>query len=201
MKNKLMTILRDRNSSREAYRQAAEQLSLLLAIESSSFLVPTTKPVETPLAQTEGVEFKQKIILVPILRSGLVLLDPFLRFYPNASVGFIGTRRDEITAIPELYYENLPPIDPSCAIFLLDPMLATGGSASLAVKILKKAKALESQIFLISFIAATEGISTFKKNCKEAHLLVAQIDQKLDAQKWILPGLGDFGDRYFGTDA
>lgn len=200
MKKTLITILRNRHSSPEQYRQATDLLGTVLAVECDALFPKATMFVDTPLARTHGVCFKHESVLVPILRSGLVLLPPFLRFHPGASVGFIGARRDEKTAIPELYYNKLPPFTPDNPILLLDPMIATGGSAALAVKVLKEAGAIEKQITLISFIASPEGITRFQKECPEVGLVVAQVDEGLDAQKRILPGLGDFGDRYFGTD-
>lgn len=200
MKKKLMTVLRNRNTCTEKYREAADQLGTVLAVECDTLFPKTTMFVDTPLARTQGVCLKQKFVLVPILRSGLVLLPPFIRFYPESTVGFIGIRRDEKTAAPELYYTKLPCFNHENAILLLDPMIATGGSATLAVKILKEAGAVEKQITLISFIASPEGMDRFKKECPEARLVVAQVDDGLDEQKRILPGLGDFGDRYFGTN-
>ena len=199
MKNTLITVLRNRNTSINQFRQAADQLGTVLAVESDALFPKATISVETPLAHTQGVCSKYEPILVPILRSGLVLLPPFMRFHPRASIGFIGTRRDEKTAIPELYYTNLPSFTRDNPILLLDPMIATGGSAALAVKVLKDAKALEKQITLIAFIASPEGIRNFQKQCPEVGLVVAQIDEGLDAEKRIIPGLGDFGDRYFNT--
>lgn len=200
MKRTLITILRNRNSSIEQFRQASEQLGTVLAVECDALFPKATIFVETPFARTHGVAFKHESVLVPILRSGLVLLPPFMRFHPGASVGFIGTRRDEKTAIPELYYKKLPPFTPNNPILLLDPMIATGGSAALAVRVLKEAGAVEKQITLIAFIASPEGITRFQKECPEVGLIVAQVDEGLDEQKRIIPGLGDFGDRYFGTN-
>lgn len=200
MKKTLITILRNRNATVEQYRQATEQLGTVLAVECDALFPKATTFVDTPLARTHGVCFKHESVLVPILRSGLVLLPPFMRFHPNASIGFIGTRRDEKTAVPELYYAKLPPFTHDNPILLLDPMIATGGSAALAVKVLKEAGAIEKQITLISFIAAPEGILRFQKECPEVGLVVAQVDEGLDEKKRIIPGLGDFGDRYFGTN-
>lgn len=183
----------------EEFRQAAFKLGTVLAVESSSLLSKSYHPIKTPLTHTEGVFFKNDFILVPILRSGITMLPPFMEFYPNSPIGFIGTKRDELTAIPALYYINLPLIHEGNHILLLDPMLATGGSSILAVQLLKEAGAKEKQISLISFIASPDGVAHFKKDCPEAGLLVAQLDEGLDDQKRIVPGLGDFGDRYFGT--
>jgi len=199
MKKALITTLRNRNTSTEQFRQASDQLGTVLAMECDALFPKATIFVDTPLARTSGEYLKNKFVLVPILRSGLVLLPPFMRFYLEATVGFIGMRRDEITAIPELYYTKLPPFNHENPILLLDPMIATGGSASLAVKVLKSAGAIEKQITLVAFIASPEGIMHFQKECPEVGLVVAQIDEGLDEQKRILPGLGDFGDRYFGT--
>lgn len=199
MKNRLITTLRSKDTTTEQFRQAADQLAIVLAIEAETLFPTTIKPLETPLAKTQGVFLKQEIILVPILRSGLILLPPFMHFYPGSKIGFIGTRRDEVTAIPKLYYHNLPPFSPDSSILLLDPMIATGGSATLAVKILKEAGIAERQIALIAFIASPQGVNHFHNACPDVKLIVAQIDEGLDSQKRIIPGLGDFGDRYFGT--
>lgn len=199
MKKTLITVLRNRNTSTEQYRQAADQLATVLAVECDALFPKATLFVDTPLARTQGVCYKHEPVLVPILRSGLVLLPPFMRFHPGASIGFIGTRRDEKTAIPELYYTKLPPFSHDNPILLLDPMIATGGSAALAVQVLKGAGAIEKQITLIAFIASQDGIVRFQKECPDVGLVVAQVDEGLDEQKRIIPGLGDFGDRYFGT--
>lgn len=201
MKETLITILRDSNSTIEQFRQATDQLGTVMAIESSVIFQKATIFVDTPLAKTHGVHFKHTPLLVPILRSGLVMLHRFIHFYPSAKVGFIGARRNEETAIADLYYSNLPAFDSDTPILLLDPMIATGGSASLSVEALKKAGADERQITLISFIGSPEGILRFQKEHPEAGLLVAQTDEGLNASKWIVPGLGDFGDRYFGTES
>lgn len=200
MKKTLITILRDHNTSIEQFRRTTEQLATVLAVESDALFPKATTFVDTPLAHTHGVRFKHEFVLVPILRSGLALLPSFMRFHPGAHIGFIGTRRDEKTAIPELYYLNVPTFNQNNPILLLDPMIATGGSAALAVKVLKEAGAIEKQITLIAFIAAPEGIAHFQKECPEVGLVVAQVDEGLDVQKRIIPGLGDFGDRYFGTN-
>lgn len=201
MKKILITRLRDRHTSRELYRQTADQLGALLAIECAAHFPKTALEVETPLASTQGERFQHIPILVPILRSGIALLPPFLRFWPQADIGFLGIRRDETTAIPEHYYSKLPQVNTKSPIVLLDPMIATGGSATLAVNILKSKGAKEQQITLVSFIGAPEGILRFQTECPEARLIVAQIDERLDEKKYIFPGLGDFGDRYFGTDS
>lgn len=201
MKSLLITTLRNKSTPREQFRRAAKELATLLAIEAADLFEMEEKSVATPLATTQGYFRKRECLLVPILRSGLVMLSPFLDLYPAAKVGFIGAKRDEKTAIAKLYYSNIPPIEKDAPIFLLDPMIATGGSASLAVDLLKEAGADEKNITLISFIAAPEGVAAFLSHCKKAQCRVAQVDEKLTPDKWILPGLGDFGDRYFGTES
>ncbi len=199
MKETIFSVLRNRHTTMEQFRFAADQLGTILATESAAFLPKVTIPIETPLMNTEGKAVKNQVMLVSILRAGLVFLPPFLKFYPNALIGLIGAKRDEVTAIPYLYYTKLPPFSVENPILLLDPMLATGGSSCLAIKVLKEAGALESQITLISAIAAPEGIARLKQENPKVNLIVAQVDDKLDEHKYIQPGLGDFGDRYFGT--
>ncbi len=199
MKDILLTTLRKKTTPIEQYRKAADQLASILASESDPFLLKKEQPIETPLGMTKGYSIEQTPILVPVLRSGLVLLTPFYQFYPSSPVGIIGIRREEKTATPHLYYSKLPSISHQDLIFLLDPMIATGGTASLSVQILLKAGALESKIILFSIIACVEGLAYFKNLHPKVQTHIVQIDEKLDPNKWIVPGLGDFGDRYFGT--
>lgn len=200
MKKTLITVLRDRETTREKFRQAADQLASILAVESAAMLPIRRHSVQTPLDRAEGECFEQEVMLVPILRSGMALLPSFMRFHPSAAIGFIGARRDETTAKPHLYYKNLPVIREKQPVFVLDPMVATAGSAMLALQLLKDAGAAEEQITLISFIGSREGITRFQQECPAARLVVAQVDEILSPNKWIVPGLGDFGDRYFGTE-
>lgn len=200
MKQQLISVLRNKHTTMEQFREAAEQLATVLAAESAMFLPKKTVSIETPLAKTTCNVIDGQVLLVSILRAGLTFLSPFLKFYPNALVGFIGARRNEQTAIPELYYKKFPPFTNDNPILLLDPMLATGGSSCLAIDLLIEAGAKESQITLVSAIAAPEGIQHLKQEHPGVHLIVAQVDQHLDDRKFIYPGLGDFGDRYFGTE-
>ncbi len=199
MKEVLLTQLRDRNTSTEAFRAAADQLALILAAESGKLLPKSERSVETPFRKATGTELAHTPVLVPILRSGLALLEAFLRIYPSSAVGFFGIRRDETTALPHLYYSNLPRITVDLPIFLLDPMLATGQSAALAVKLLKEAGAAESKITLISIIAAPEGVAHLQHHCPSLATQIVHVDEQLNKEHWIVPGLGDFGDRYFET--
>jgi uracil phosphoribosyltransferase len=199
MKELFLTVLRDRNTSLEQYRQAANQLAQVLAAESGQFLPRTERVVKTPKGSAKGSYLSKEPALVPILRSGLILLPSFLHLYPKAPIGLIGIRRDHQTAKPHLYYDKIPELDGDIPVFLLDPMIATGGTAVLAVTLLKEAGIKETQIILISIIAAPEGLAYLKQSCPSVRTHIVHIDQALDAEKWIVPGLGDFGDRYFGT--
>ncbi|MFH1644609.1 MAG: uracil phosphoribosyltransferase [bacterium] len=199
MKHILLSVLRNKNTNIAQYRNTSEKLGLILAQETSQFLEKKEKVVETPMAQTTGIELKNNTVLIPILRSGLVLLNPFLKYYETAKVGFVGMKRDEKTAIPHLYYKNLPKIFPADDIIILDPMIATGGSGSAALEILKEEGIKEEKIIFVSVIASEEGISNIKNKFPKIRLTTVETDKELNAQKFIVPGLGDFGDRYFDT--
>lgn len=179
MKTQILNLLRDRSASIGTFRIASQSLSKLVASEIASQL-----QAHTP-------------VLVPILRAGLALLPAFEHQFEEARIGFLGIRRDETTAKPHLYYQNLPHPHPNDHVLLLDPMLATGGSANLALDILKSHG--WTRITLISLIAAPEGLHAVQHRHPDTRIYTVAIDQKLDAKKYIVPGLGDYGDRYFGT--
>jgi len=200
MKDALLTILRNKNTPMNQFRQASEKLGFVLANEVSQYLEKETITIETPLAKTEGVAFKNNIVLVPILRSGIALLNPFLQFFQSATVGFVGLQRDEKTAIAELYYYKMPLLTYSDDVVLLDPMIATGGSAIDALKILKERGAREEKIIFAAVVAATEGIEQVKNEFPKIKIIIPTVDKKLNEKKFIVPGLGDFGDRFFGTE-
>ncbi len=199
MKDVFLTALRDAATETGPFRRAANQLSFLLAAETSVFLSKTPTPVTTPIAVAQGSVLRKEPVLVAILRSGLALLPAFVSLYPASPIGCIGIRRDEESALPSLYSSHLPSMDAQDGVFLLDPMIATGQSAALAVKLLKEAGALESKIVLISFLAAPEGVAHIRAHCPKIQMHIAHMDEQLDSKKWIVPGLGDFGNRYFAT--
>ncbi len=180
MKENLIDRLRDRDLPIEQFRELSLSLSKQMALEVASRFKPG-----------------EKVVLVAILRAGLVLLPAFQDQFSKAPIGLIGIRRDERTAIPELYYEKLPPLSPTARIFVLDPMLATGGSANLALNLLKERGA--QHMTLISMISAPEGVRLIQKQHPAVSLYTVVQDLGLDDRKFIIPGLGDFGDRYFGT--
>ena len=200
MEEHFLTILRDSRTKTPEFREAANCLAELLAARAVQKTPLKPTPIKTPLnAPIKGEELSCRVILVPILRAGLALWPAFQRLFPSAPIGFFGIRRDEKTALPKLYYENVPKISKEDWVFLLDPMLATGGSACLALQKLQEFGALQERITLVSVLAAKEGIEAFHKKFPRASLITAAIDPLLNDQKFIVPGLGDFGDRYFGS--
>jgi len=199
MKKTLLSILRDKNTSRLHFRDAANRLASIIGAESALCLQEDTYTIETPLGKAQGYRYEDNIILIPILRSGLVLLRGFLEYFPHAKIGMLGMKRDEKTAIAKLYYKNIPSLQKDDRIFLLDPMIATGGSSCDAIRILKKEKIQEKNIHLFGIIASKEGIKAIKKAYPKVSIRVVDVDAKLNSAKYIVPGLGDFGDRYFGT--
>lgn len=199
MKSTILSLLRDKNTTTEGFRKAADQLGSLLSFEVAGALEKVEGIIETPLAKTKGYHFKQNIILVPILRAGIALLYPFMKLFPNCKVGFVGIRRDETTALPELYYQNLPLITASDIVVVIDPMIATGGSGGLVVKMLKELGLTDDRIIYAGIIAAPEGLESLQNIAPGMKIISTEVDERLNDQKFIMPGLGDFGDRYFGT--
>lgn len=200
MKETLLTTLRDRNVSRQLFRHVTDQLSLILASEAGNYLELIDQTVFTPLTKTKGKELAGELVIVPILRAGLAMLPTFLRFYPDASVGFLGMRRDEKTKRPHLYYENLPKLSDKSTIIVIDPMIATGGSGILALEKVREHGIPEEKIIYVGILAAPEGIKAVKARFPNIRLVVAHTDDHLNQEAFIIPGIGDFGDRYFGTE-
>jgi uracil phosphoribosyltransferase len=197
MKESLLTILRDKNTKRETFRKTTKKLASIMAAEAAKKLKQKRVAIKTPLSSSSGFKTSQNIVLVPILRSGISLLEPFLYYFCNAKIGFLGIKRDEKTFIPHLYYENLPNFKKEDLVLILDPMIATGGSLNLAIENLINKNANEKNIVISGFIASSEGIKNIKKNYKNIFMEVVAIDKKLNSSKCIVPGLGDFGDRFF----
>jgi len=192
-----LTILRDKRTSTRQFRELVRELASLLFYEATADLATTPIQIETPLAQYSGQEVKEKIGLVPILRSGLGMVDGILDLAPEVQVWHIGLYRDEHTLRPVEYYNKLP-IEPTVSVCLiLDPMLATGGSAVATVDILKRWGV--TKIKFVGIIGAPEGIDLLKTHHPEVPIFLAAIDERLNEIGYILPGLGDAGDRQFGT--
>jgi uracil phosphoribosyltransferase len=199
MKQSLLTILRDKKSSTSAFRRAADTIARSLALEAAEYITEQTVRIATPVARTTGFRLKEQIVLIPILRSGLALLPSFLELFDEARVGFIGLKRDEKTAVAHEYYRNIPRIAKKDTVMVLDPMIATGGSAIETVRAILASGAKESQIITIFLIGAPEGLQRFKTAFPDIKIVIGTVDEKLNKNNYIVPGLGDFGDRYFGT--
>lgn len=198
MKEILLTKLRDRKTPLPEFRQVTHELAELLAAEASSTLPSKRSIIETTLSSAEGFTLQGRVVIVAILRAGLALVPAFLKLFPDAPIGLFGIRRDEETALPHLYYENIPPLQPTDHLFLLDPMIATGGSSIAALEKLVP-RLSPNQITLVGVISASPGIINIKKRFPVLRIITAAEDPELNAQSYIVPGLGDFGDRFFGT--
>jgi uracil phosphoribosyltransferase len=194
----ILTRLRDASTEPAQFRALARQLTLLLAVEATRDLPVREHTVQTPLETTQGHSLAQPIVAVPILRAGLGMLEAITELFTEVRVGYIGLERDEATAIARAYYCKLPPIGAS-RVLLLDPMLATGGSAAQAIEVLLKAGAQD--IVHVCVVAAPEGVRLLNERFPQVRIVAASIDRGLNDRKFILPGLGDFGDRLYGTGA
>lgn len=193
----IVTHLRDRTTKPATFRTLSYQLCLLLAVEATRDLHSEPKRIETPLEPAEGrVIDHEALVVVPVLRAGLAMLQPFLDIFPEVSVGYIGLERDHATAVARDYYCKLPALK-GRQVFVVDPMLATGGSASMALARVKAEGAVAPK--LVCIVAAPEGYERVRRDHPEVQVFAAALDRELDARKYILPGLGDFGDRLFGT--
>jgi uracil phosphoribosyltransferase len=194
----ILTRLRDASTEPAQFRALARQLTLLLAVDATRDLPVREHTVQTPLETTQGHSLAQPIVAVPILRAGLGMLEAITELFTEVRVGYIGLERDEATAIARAYYCKLPPIGAS-RVLLLDPMLATGGSAAQAIEVLLKAGAQD--IVHICVVAAPEGVRLLNERFPQVRIVAASIDRGLNDRKFIVPGLGDFGDRLYGTGA
>lgn len=192
-----LTIIRDKNTGTEEFRRHADVVSKILLVEATKHILVKEKRVETPLAPFSGKELKDDVIVVPVLRAGLAMLIALRDFLPAVSVGFIGLERDEKTAIARAYYEKIPKIFSTHIVLVIDPMLATGGSMDDTLVAVKQKGA--KRIVAVSIVSAPEGIKRVTKNHPDVPIITAAVDSRLNDRAYIVPGLGDFGDRYFGT--
>jgi uracil phosphoribosyltransferase len=192
-----LAILRNKDTSNQLFRATLNELSYLLVYEITRDLALQPVQIQTPLATCTARQLAEQILLIPILRAGLGMMDGILDLIPTARVGHIGVYRDEKTLQPVEYYCKLPPGAEKMRAFLLDPMLATGGSIIHVASLLKK-RGL-SRITVVSILAAPEGLTALQAAHPDIQIYSAMLDERLDEHGYILPGLGDCGDRLFGT--
>lgn len=192
-----ISILRDKSTSSEDFRIVLKRLASLMVYEVTKDLRVASRQIETPLEKTEGYTTADEVIIVPVLRAGLGMVEAYLAFMPDARVGHIGLYRDETTLKPVDYYAKFPPNLSKSVVILIDPMLATGGSASAAISYLKKREA--KNIRLNCVVAAPEGVTLLEKDHPDVKIFAAVLDRELNKNGYIMPGLGDAGDRIFGT--
>jgi uracil phosphoribosyltransferase len=188
--------LRDVATPPEEFRVLARKIITLLIYEATADLPIRNVTVQSPLAETSGVEISREVVAIPVLRAGLGILAPALELLPRVSVGYIGLERDEQTAVARIYYQKLPKMEGKVPL-LLDPMLATGGSASQALDLIKEAGGVDPR--MVCIVAAPEGVKVLEERHPEVHIYTAALDDGLNEKSFIVPGLGDFGDRLFGT--
>jgi uracil phosphoribosyltransferase len=192
-----LTVMRDRDTGHADFRQALFEASAILAVEAARDLPVTAVDIQTPLEPTQGSRLPSEITIVPVLRAGLGMVDGFLRLLPGARVGHVGVYRDEQEHTPVDYYQRLPPGLSDSHVFVVDPMLATGGSAVHALDNLKAAGA--RSLSLVCLVVAPEGLAAVEEHHPEVPIWAAAVDRELDENAYIRPGLGDAGDRVFGT--
>jgi uracil phosphoribosyltransferase len=192
-----LATLRDASTSRELFRRMAFRISLLLAAEATRDVPRAAMAVQTPLGPAEGQRVTVDVVVVPVLRAGLGMLEAVLALIPTARVGHIGLQRDELTAVASQYYSKLPASLDSSFVLMIDPMLATGGSAVAALDLLRHAGA--RRVHMICIVAAPDGVALVELHHPDVHIFTPVVDQGLNAHKFIVPGLGDFGDRLYGT--
>jgi uracil phosphoribosyltransferase len=195
---RLVSILRDRTTPHGVFRQTLDDAGMILAYEAMRGLRRDEIELETPLESAQGVRLADEVVIVAILRAGLGLVDGFLRLVPDARVGHLGMYRDEEALRPVGYYENIPAGVEDAEVFVVDPMLATGGSSVQAIGRLKRAGA--RRISFVCLVAAPEGVAALQAAHPEVPILTAALDRELDGNGYIRPWLGDAGDRIFGTD-
>lgn len=192
----LLTHLRDRTTKPATFRTLSHHLGLMLALEATRDLTTEIRTIETPLETIDAKVLGQGLVVVPILRAGLGMLQPYTDLFPSVSVGYIGLERDHQTAVARSYYCKLPPVS-GRRVLCIDPMLATGGSAVQALTVLKDAGATDLR--LVTIVSAPEGVAAVAAAHPDVVVVTAALDRELNERSYIMPGLGDFGDRLYGT--
>src|SRR6266481_9763930 len=189
--------LRDKRTDPEEFRVLARNVITMLLYEATADLPVRHGTVETPLREADALMVANEVVAIPVLRAGLGLLAPVLELLPRVSVGYIGLERDEDTAVARIYYKKLPMLKGKVPL-LLDPMLATGGSAAQALDLIKEAGGRDTR--MVCIVAAPEGVKVLEERHPEVVIYTAALDERLNDKAYIVPGLGDFGDRLFGTN-
>ncbi len=192
----VVTRLRDRGTPPAEFRALCHHVSLLLALEATRDLGVSDVTIETPLESCRGRALTQGLVVVPILRAGLGMVEMIADFFPHVSIGYIGLERDHTTAVARSYYCKLPPLT-GARVLVVDPMLATGGSAIQALDVIRAQGGVDLR--LLNIVAAPEGVKAVQEAHPEIPIYAAALDRQLNEKKYILPGLGDFGDRLYGT--
>ncbi|HVM47407.1 MAG TPA: uracil phosphoribosyltransferase [Candidatus Acidoferrum sp.] len=192
-----LTRLRDYQTGPQEFRRVLSEVAALMLYEATRSFAVAPMGVQTPLARARGFRLRREVVLVPVLRAGLGMLDSILQLIPHARVGFIGLRREETTLRATFYHKSLPPDLREVEVVLIDPMLATGGSAVAAMDLLSEHGA--RRVRLVNLVAAPEGIRHVHSHYPDLPIFTAAVDQKLNGRGFILPGLGDAGDRLFGV--
>ena len=193
-----LTILRNKKTPNSLFRQTMNEISYLIAAEVLKHLKYKQVNIQTPTAKTKGSNLSKLVVIVPIIRAGLGLVEGFVKLLPNAEKGHIGLYRNEQTYKPVEYLFKIPRVKNKIFI-VLDPMLATGNSSVEAINLIKSSGVITSNIKFVSLLAAPEGIKNLKKTHHNLHLFTCSVDKRLNKNKFIVPGLGDAGDRYMGT--
>jgi uracil phosphoribosyltransferase len=195
----LLAQLRERDTGPAEFRTLTRRLGWLLVVEATRDLMTERVTIDTPLEETKAYRIAESLVAIPVLRAGLGLLDAATDLYPHTLVGYLGLERDEETLEPRDYYAKLPPMDGRRAL-VLDPMLATGGSGSAAIAHVK-AHASPTSISFVCIVAAPEGVARLEADHPEVPIVAGALDRQLNDVGFIMPGLGDFGDRLHGTEA
>jgi uracil phosphoribosyltransferase len=192
----IMTHLRDRTTKPVTFRTLTYQIGLLLALESTGDMQTKETVIETPLETYRGMVLADSLVLVPILRAAIGLVQPFTDLFPDVSIGYVGLERDHQTAIARNYYCKLPPLA-GRHVLIVDPMLATGGSAVQTIRLVQENGG--ANISVVCVVAAPEGVKAVEAADPSIEIFAAALDRELNPQRYILPGLGDYGDRLYGT--
>lgn len=192
-----LALIRDVDTGHKKFRELATEITMFLCYEALKEVRLETHTVQTPLAEARGHKIAEDLVVVPVLRAGVGMLEGILDLAPTARVGFLGMYRDPQTKLPVSYYEKLPEETPEALCIVIDPMLATGGSTAAAIDVLKQAGA--RRIVAVCIVTCPEGLEAVGKAHPDVTVYTASVDSHLDERKYIVPGLGDAGDRLFGT--